>query len=342
MKANILLVALIFSQLLMSQDKPVAVELKPSIFQEWYTGTNQVHYWTIKTDYRRIVRKKLKEEYQPAVLEYYDKDSTLQSFELKLKARGNIRKEVCLNPPLMMKFKKAYLQDRGYRPSNKIKMVLECRDSKANEQYLFKEYLAYKLYNLISPYSFNAQLIHITFIDEKNKEKKLWGFLIEPERELATRTTSKNIKREKANQFILQKEPFRLMSGFQYMIGNTDWSVGNMHNLKLLKAPEFNKIIPVPYDFDYSGLVNANYAVPHESIPISVVRQRYYIGRKCEPEEALELAQFYQDKKEDIMQICADLANLESKTLTDIQKYLDDFFKKLENNKRVKAIFATN
>jgi hypothetical protein len=68
---------------------------------------------------------------------------------------------------------------------------------------------------------------------------------------------------------------------FNYMIGNTDWAVPDLHNIVVLKSLDklSDKAIPVPYDFDYTGFVNPLYAVPFESYPLESVRERYYTGR---------------------------------------------------------------
>ena len=66
------------------------------------------------------------------------------------------------------------------------------------------------------------------------------------------------------------------------MIGNTDWSVGNSHNLQVLQLPEYDKGVPIPYDFDYSGFVGTNYAIPRSTLPIESVEERYFSGEICD------------------------------------------------------------
>jgi hypothetical protein len=74
---------------------------------------------------------------------------------------------------------------------------------------------------------------------------------------------------------------------FEFMIGNTDWFIQNRHNLEFVVVPGHNLLVPIPYDFDYSGLVNAPYAVHHTSLELPSVEIRYYQGW-CYSEEGSE------------------------------------------------------
>lgn len=72
---------------------------------------------------------------------------------------------------------------------------------------------------------------------------------------------------------------------FQYLIGNTDWDVlagpgpdACCHNVRVIGSEEPRVRIPVPYDFDSAGLVDAEYAAPHAKLPIRSVTQRLFRG----------------------------------------------------------------
>ena len=64
------------------------------------------------------------------------------------------------------------------------------------------------------------------------------------------------------------------MSVFQYMVGNTDWSMVRFHNVEVSRTPR-GVYVPVPYDFDWTGLVSTRYARPNEGLGIRSVRQRF-------------------------------------------------------------------
>jgi len=86
---------------------------------------------------------------------------------------------------------------------------------------------------------------------------------------------------------------------FQFLMGNTDWSIPAGHNIKMIKSKKPLDQLPyvIPYDFDNAGIVNANYAAPDETLPIKSVRERLYRGF-CLDDEVIECAvnQFIQAK----------------------------------------------
>ena len=42
-----------------------------------------------------------------------------------------------------------------------------------------------------------------------------------------------------------------LVAMFEYMIGNTDWDISMMRNVRLIQAAESGKVCVVPYDFRF-------------------------------------------------------------------------------------------
>ena len=82
-----------------------------------------------------------------------------------------------------------------------------------------------------------------------------------------------------------------LLDVFQYFVGNTDWSAfagpaGEQccHNVVPFARAD-GVLLPVPYDFDATGIVNAPYSLPDERLRIQRVRQRLYRGRCREVSE---------------------------------------------------------
>ena len=81
------------------------------------------------------------------------------------------------------------------------------------------------------------------------------------------------------------------------MIGNLDWSMqAGPAGRRLLPQQPADRaagaalFVPVPYDFDYSGLVDAPYAVPPEGFTVRASRPRYYRGYCRHNAEALAAA----------------------------------------------------
>jgi hypothetical protein len=169
-----------------------------------------------------------------------------------------------------------------HRGKSTLKLVTHCNASCSFAGTVLKEYLAYKLFSLVTPYSFRTRLVRISYQDINKPDKTVtaYGFLIENADKMAERNNAVIINLKN----ITQKDMFPLemtrIAVFNYMIGNTDWSVPYQHNIKIMKSLETlsDKAIPIAHDFDYSGFVNANYAVPQETLPIKDVTERYYLG----------------------------------------------------------------
>jgi hypothetical protein len=237
---------------------------------------------TLSFDIKGLVKSKSKPEYYDAMLTVKESETDSITQDIKVKARGFFRCSFCSFPPLTMKFKNK--DNEAIRVEGKtLKLVTHCQQTPKFDQYVMKEYLAYKLLNnLDSNYSFRTRLVRIHYVDV-NKSKAFYtayGILIENETMLARRNNAVIIKSNLFSPKDMNAVAMNRMALFNYMIGNTDWSVQMQHNIKILMSfDEPNgKAIPVLYDFDYSGLVNTYYAVPFEELPIKTVTQRYFQG----------------------------------------------------------------
>ena len=144
---------------------------------------------TLIYDVKNFLRNKYKDEYVEARLIYHFNDTIDIEKNIRIKARGKNRKETCAFPPIWINIKNADIRNWQLEDSKKIKMVTHCANSPANLDYVLKEYLVYKMYNLLNPYSFRVRLVKVKYVDtgRKNKEYDTWGFFIEPEDLLAER-----------------------------------------------------------------------------------------------------------------------------------------------------------
>jgi hypothetical protein len=122
------------------------------------------------------------------------------------------------------------------------------------------------------------------------------------------------------------------------MVANTDWSTTFLHNAKLIQLDDSKKYIPLTYDFDMAGFVNAPYAVPNETLGIASVRDRLYRGF-CRPEEVMQaIRKEYIDKEKDIMGVIKRYeSSFEPKEFNNIMKYMDEFFATFKSDAKFKA-----
>ncbi|MGI9548185.1 MAG: hypothetical protein ACR2MM_13155 [Flavobacteriaceae bacterium] len=233
-------------------------------------------------------------------LTYQLADGSWQTLDVRLRARGHNRRETCYFTPIKIKIKKSERKGSTFEGDKKLKLVLPCLLQKDKNDKLLKEYMAYKMYQEISPYHFKTRLLDIEFTEirnKKTKEFKLKGFVIEDIDKVADRFGGKEIKGRVIHPLQQDDRASVQNDFFQFMIGNTDFSNAYQHNEKLIFI-DGKKAIPVPYDFDLAGLVNASYAVVSqigkETLPITSVTERLYRGFKRD-------MQVYDEVRKDII-----------------------------------------
>jgi hypothetical protein len=285
---------------------------------------------TLTLDLKKYQREKFEGEYMPVHFLYEINDTLQIEKTMRLKARGQFRRSHCNLAPFWLNIRKADVKNQHLQDINRVKIVTHCNGSKAYGDYVLKEYLCYKIYNIISPISFRVRLVRMTYVDtgRKSKVSEGWAFMIEPERVLAKRFGALVVKKDSLVTGLMRPEEMDLVALFQYMIGNADYSVAGRHNLKILGMPGFGTqgYTPVPYDFDYTGLVNAHYAVPGENLRINSVRERYYLGPCREDEAFIAAIEHINQYREEILQLVDDFEKLDSKYKKELIAYLEDYF----------------
>jgi hypothetical protein len=296
---------------------------------------------TISTDLAALVNGKVKDAYLPATFSCSLADSSSLSEEIRLQVRGKSRRAICSIPPLRLLFRNP--SSPKLQTLNTLKLVNCCRFRSADGQFLLKEYLAYKIYNILTEKSFRVRLLHITFEDSRGKKKpvKQYGFVIENVDALAKRNQCKEVDNVKILPEATDRDQMTLLALFEYMIGNTDWSVPNNHNIKLLQ-PKKNKTAKpyaVPYDFDNCGLVNPDYAVPDPIMGIESVVQRVYRGFPRTLPELKATIQVYNQQKEKIYSLVKNFQPLNTPVKKDLIRYLDEFYETINEEKEVKYVF---
>ena len=227
-----------------------------SIFQEF--SSNEVVNITIETAIDSLIANKKTVNYQAATLQINNK-----SYNIKVRPRGRSRRTYCDFPPLKLNFSKKGLANLGLNPDYKsIKLVTHCMDSKEASDNVLEEYLAYKLYNVLTNNSFHAQLVKVNYVDTNTgKTFKRFGILLENTKEMAQRLGGKEIETMGIPMEQFNQEQLNILSVFQFMIGNEDWRLKYLRNTKMVQMSN-GEIQAIPYDFDAAGLVNAAYARP--------------------------------------------------------------------------------
>ena len=300
---------------------------------------DSVLHLTIHTDWKNLLAEKKEGAYQTAELSVPE---WAFAGAVKIKARGNMRRNICDFPPLKIKFRKADLHAAGLLPFNECKLVVQCGNNDNSKSYINREYLAYQLFHQYSPYSFRVQRVQLSVHFARRKQLdslQLQGFLIESEEELGARFLGKSMDYEVCSPSHINQQLLQEMAAFQFLIGNTDWYCWNLHNLKVFRMEGYDKLVPVPYDFDYAGIVDAHYATPHASLPIKDVKQRCFMGEACTPEEAAVLGQHLMDFQPNLIELVkkADYIGETEKNM--MLRYLESGYRQLAEPGAAAALF---
>lgn len=232
----------------------------------------------ITTDFAQMRKDRDKSESYPGTLRHQD-----QSYDIELGVRGNKRldKTTCKNPPLWVDFDKEQIKDTYFDKQKSIKLVVLCKKPRQYQDWLRMEYLVYRLYGLVTPYSYRVRWVNVTYNEKKPRTEP--AFFIERKSRLAKRVGLSKTDVERIKPAELVPDVTAIASLFQYIISNPDYSLTMSaegtccHNAKLLMTEE-ETYVPVIYDFDSSGVINTSYAVPNQSLKISSVTQRLYRG----------------------------------------------------------------
>lgn len=278
--------------------------------------------------------------YTPYIMHYKSGD-VWDSIKVDVRARGEFRRKECYYPPLRLKIKKGDAKGTIFEGNKSLKLVMPCKQVKENNALILKEYICYQMFEPITKYIFNTRLTNIEFTDSNNKKTKgvqLRGFFIEDDDLVAKRHHGKIVEDLKLHPKALQDSSSVRHDMFQFMVANTDWSTTFLHNAKLIQLDESKAFIPLAYDFDMSGFVNAPYAVPNETLGIINVRDRLYRGFCRSPEVAQAIRKEYLSKEKEILDALKRYeSGLEPKDYASTMKYMEDFFVIFKSDAKFKA-----
>jgi len=269
-------------------------------------------------------------EYRPAFLVANSSEQNVQSFMIKIKARGKTRRisEVCEFPPLKINFKKKSTVNTIFEGQDKVKMVTHCRGSKTFQNYAMLEYLAYKTYNILTDYSYRVRLVEVVYQDTEQNYPDIQksGFIIEDDKLLAERFKGSITSERIFSQDSCEQQTLDVFAMFQFMIGNTDWWIHTRHNVDILKL-EDKELIPLPFDFDYAGMINAPYAIPSKELPIADVKDRFFKG-SCKSAELYSTSiDLFNQKKNEIIHVIQTAEFLDNKYKKNSIRYIGEFYR---------------
>ncbi len=288
----------------------------------------------IAANFGKVFKDRSEERaYHAATIWYKDKlGKEIEIKEVDLRVRGNFRRENCAFPPLRLRFPTEDVQGTLFEGQQQLKLVTHCENQGgAFDQYLLQEYLIYKVYNLMTDYSFQVRLARFTYLDSSNHDIPLikYGFLIEDEDMMAQRFGGEIVE-QKVHPKYTEIQEAGMMAVFQYMVGNTDWSIPSLNNVKILQLKDEQTVVAIPYDFDWSGLISIPYAKPNPLLGTSSVKDRVFRGF-CQTETEFQLTfDRFRQKKESIYALFEELSPLNPRMRSRNIDYLKRFFNIIE------------
>ncbi len=326
-----------------AQVETPAPALRPTSAEKGLFDTDDVLHITLSGNIRPLLKNRVGSPTNHSLtLAYAKEDGSKQAIPVEVKTRGHFRrmKGNCSYPPLLIQFSadSAHLSS-VFREQRNLKLVMPCK----GDQYIVREWLVYELYNLVTPQSFRARLVKVNLEDDESPKPStpFYGILLEEENLMAKRNRMVSVER-KVKPMQTKTDAFLTMAVFEYLIGNTDWSVQYLQNIKLLAA-DSTAFPPtaVPYDFDHAGIVDAPYAQPAEELRMRSTRERRYRGYCVQDMMVFEstIAR-YNQLKPDIYRVYTECPLLDEKYIKSTVQYLNEFYATVNDPKLWQKEFA--
>jgi len=301
--------------------------------------------FTLTADFKAINKDRNPESTKryAAVISAPGGAGTPTELPVQLGTRGHFRLMArnCDFVPLRVEFPRDRTAGTPFEGQTNLKLGTHCRGDRGYDNYTLREYLTYRLFNMVTPLSFRARLGRATYVDATSKKNigTRYSIFIEHENEVARRFGGRIVELPRIVFKDLDSPTLTRMMLFEYMIGNTDFSIWALHNVRLVQDPA-RRLYPVPYDFDLSGFVHAPYASPDPRIGIRSVLDRLYRGPCRTAEEFEEAAASLRAKRADMAALIDSMTDLDRDARIEAREYLESFFRSIEKPGSIKKQFV--
>jgi hypothetical protein len=296
---------------------------------------------TLTADFRAVQRDRDPKSTRtyPATISFQGAKGAVASMPITIRTRGHSRRNpvTCTFAPLRLEFDKKLTKDTIFDGHGPLKLGTHCRNG--SEDIILRELAVYRMFNHLTPMSFRARAAKLTYIDTATSKvfADEMGLLIEDDDDVAKRMEGRVISLESAFFARVDQPTLNVLSLFQFMIGNTDYSITAQHNIELVQTQDLRRFT-VPYDFDYSGLVDAPYAVPAKELPIEYVRDRLYRGPCRTEAEWQPYLQQMRTAKPAFIEILDTQSGLTDKYRKSAKNYIEEFYKLIDRPGNVKEM----
>lgn len=295
---------------------------------------------TLVADFKKINKDRDPESKQPY-------PATLRLGETAIpttiNARGHLRRMVrtCSYVPLRIAFAKKNAKGTLFAQQDALKLVVQCAGGRDFEQYILREHLAYRIFNVITPHSFRTRLARVTYVDATTGKTMgtRAGMFLEDETSVARRMEGRIVELPRLKFDDLDTDTLMPMMIFEYLIGNTDYSIYALHNVRIVQRPD-KSLHPIPYDLDVSGLVNPPYGIPARALMLKSITDRLYRG-PCRPQSVVDpfIANFV--AKAAIVKALPDsIPGLDRRVRDEVRTFINSFYSSIKSAKDVRGLFV--
>lgn len=291
----------------------------------------------LEMDVKKLLKTKMEENFQKAKLLAYHNSEFNREWNVQVRTRGNMRKQLCHLPPIKIDFSKSTLAHLGFSRNDKLKVVLPCDDNEEYQQGLYREYVTYKLYELIDSMSLRTRLSNFVLKQGRKVKYELTGFVVEDEENYTLRTDTYLATDSIMRAEYLQRESYLKMVFFQYMIRNKDWGIFNKHNVEIVRCDK--GMIAIPYDFDYAGIVGQDYVEFSKEISDVEITLDFFRGKDVTLNEVEEISIFYMSAMDDFYSVVQNSSYLNESSKTHMIYYLDYFYRQIEDRENWSSYF---
>ena len=263
-----------------------------------------------------------------------------------LNARGHLRRmaRTCDYVPLRIEFNKPKKEAKAtiFARQDALKLVVQCAGGNDFEQFIYREHLAYRMFNVITTSSFRTRLARVTYVDSVNGKTMgtRMAMFLEDESGVARRMEGRIVDLPRLLFADVSMDTLMPMMIFEYMIGNTDFSIYALHNVKIVQRPD-KSLHPVPYDFDVTGLVNPPYGIPARGLMLKTVTDRMYRGPCRKPQELVDpyVANFLA-KKDAIKALPDSIPGLDRIARDEVKGFINSFYSSIDSSNDVKGLLV--
>ncbi len=288
---------------------------------------------TFSADFGALAKERgTKKDTLPGTMTVVEPAGDSVTLKVQVYTRGHYRLKICQYPPLKIVFDRDQVAGTVFANQKGLKLVGQCRGGHTYANYLLEEHLIYRAYNRLTDMSFRTRLAHVTYVDAnpKHTPETRYAFFLEDDNKMARRNHA-TVYDSTVYQGTVDANQMALFAVFQYMIGNTDWAVSAKHNVVVLRDT-VNEFYPVPYDFDWSGVIWPPYAVPDSSLNLLTVRQRTFRNSQCYiPQILATIFARFTAEKDSIYALYRGQEELEPKRVKQALDYYDDFYKTIND-----------